>query len=248
MFRSSRLFHFARPGSRSFFTNIFGKKSSVPTIYKPKQERWITPTVLIVGFIPFFTFGLGTWQMRRLQWKINLIDELKEKLELPALSLPRKIKYVPTVLAQPLNTKVLSLAVIPEFVWRKVVVKGTFDHTHAMLLGPRVREGQHGVNVVTPLVRADGSTILVDRGFVTADVAKARSFSRPEGVVEVLGMIRLSQPRNTFTPDNRPEENQWYWTDIEGMAQHAGGESANIQPVLVEQIFGNASMIFPWLN
>ncbi len=48
--------------------------------------------MLLVGFIPFFTFGLGTWQLRRLQWKINLVDELKEKLELPPLALPRKIK------------------------------------------------------------------------------------------------------------------------------------------------------------
>lgn len=88
-----RTFAFRPPTqTRGFFSNPFARKQSVPTIYKPRRERWITPTILLVGFIPFFTFGLGTWQMRRLQWKINLIDELKEKLDLPALALPKKIK------------------------------------------------------------------------------------------------------------------------------------------------------------
>jgi surfeit locus 1 family protein len=49
--------------------------------------------MLVVGFIPFFTFGLGTWQLQRLQWKIALIDELEEKLQLEPLSLPKRIKY-----------------------------------------------------------------------------------------------------------------------------------------------------------
>lgn len=49
--------------------------------------------MILVGIMPFFTFGLGTWQLKRLKWKINLIDELEEKLELPPLSLPPNIKF-----------------------------------------------------------------------------------------------------------------------------------------------------------
>ena len=48
----------------------------------------------VVGIIPFFTFALGTWQMKRLKWKIDLIDELEEKLQLPPLKFPSKIKSV----------------------------------------------------------------------------------------------------------------------------------------------------------
>lgn len=50
--------------------------------------------MLLLGFMPFFTFGLGTWQLQRLQWKINLIDELEEKLQLKPLQLPSKVKWV----------------------------------------------------------------------------------------------------------------------------------------------------------
>jgi surfeit locus 1 family protein len=70
------------------------KKSDVPAIFKPRKESWITPTMVVVGTIPFLTFALGTWQLKRLKWKINLIDELEEKLQLQPLSLPGKLKYV----------------------------------------------------------------------------------------------------------------------------------------------------------
>jgi hypothetical protein len=36
--------------------------------------------------------GLGTWQLQRLQWKVALIDELEEKLQLQPLSLPKRIQ------------------------------------------------------------------------------------------------------------------------------------------------------------
>ncbi|RXW19158.1 hypothetical protein EST38_g6681 [Candolleomyces aberdarensis] len=175
----------------------------------------------VVGIIPFFTFALGTWQMKRLKWKIDLIDELDEKLQLPPLKFPSKI----------------NLSVIPEFVFRKVLLKGRWDHAHTMIFSPRVREGVHGVHVITPLVRENGSTILVDRGFVSKENLELLAQNQPEGEVEVLGMIRTSQPRNRFTPDNEPEKGIWYWTDVDAMAQYAGGDEADVQPVYVEQIF-----------
>ena len=49
--------------------------------------------MILVGIMPVFTFALGTWQLQRLRWKINLIDELEEKLELEPLTLPPKIKF-----------------------------------------------------------------------------------------------------------------------------------------------------------
>ena len=67
-------------------------QSDIQTVYKARREPWINPTMLLIGFIPFFTFGLGTWQLQRLQWKVALIDELEEKLQLQPLSLPKRIK------------------------------------------------------------------------------------------------------------------------------------------------------------
>ncbi|KAI6031411.1 SURF1 family-domain-containing protein [Pisolithus microcarpus] len=180
-----------------------------PTTYTARKDSWYSPTILLLGFIPVFTFALGTWQLQRLQWKINLIDELEEKLERDPILLPRKI----------------NVSVIPEFVYRRVLLRGTWDHDHTMLLGPRVRDGVHGYHVVTP-----GSTVLVDRGFATYDRSE-------KGEVEVQGMLRTSHKRNTFTPDNQPAEGKWFWADVDAMAEYAGGDAASVQPVFIEQIF-----------
>ncbi|KIK30142.1 hypothetical protein PISMIDRAFT_88127 [Pisolithus microcarpus 441] len=191
-----------------------------PTTYTARKDSWYSPTILLLGFIPVFTFALGTWQLQRLQWKINLIDELEEKLERDPILLPRKI----------------NVSVIPEFVYRRVLLRGTWDHDHTMLLGPRVRDGVHGYHVVTPLLRSQGSTVLVDRGFVSSDFVG--NYDRSEkGEVEVQGMLRTSHKRNTFTPDNQPAEGKWFWADVDAMAEYAGGDAASVQPVFIEQIF-----------
>lgn len=47
-------------------------------------------------------------------------------------------------------------------------VAGYFDHSRVMFLGPRVREGVVGYNVVVPLRRdGGGDEVLIDRGFVS---------------------------------------------------------------------------------
>lgn len=107
-----------------------------------------------------------------------------------------------------------------------------------MLLGPRVREGTAGFHIVTPLVRSDGSTVLVDRGFISNEFAGHTESREEDKEVDVLGMLRTSQSRNNFTPDNHPEEGKWYWTDVDAMAEYSGGDRAGVQPVFVEEIFG----------
>ena len=57
-------------------------------------------------------------------------------------------------------------------------------------------------------------------------------------------MLRESQARNNFTPDNNSTKGEWYWADVAAMADYAGGESSNVQPVLVEEIFGEFFSLF----
>lgn len=44
--------------------------------------------------MPVFTFFLGAWQIKRLQWKVDLIDQLDQKLHQPPVRLPAKIECV----------------------------------------------------------------------------------------------------------------------------------------------------------
>jgi hypothetical protein len=69
-----------------------GGAETPPSGYKARRYPWMTPGMLTLGFMPFFTFALGTWQVDRLKWKVNLIDELEEKLRREPMVLPPRIK------------------------------------------------------------------------------------------------------------------------------------------------------------
>jgi len=184
---------------------------------------------LVLGFIPLFTFALGVWQIKRLKWKVGLIDEIDEKLAREPLLLPPRI----------------NLDAVREFAFRRVRLRGTWDESHNMLLGPRKEFDTHGYDVITPLRRADGSTILVNRGFIGRDFARQwgpRESTSEE--VEIVALLRERREKSRWIPDNQPETGIWTWPDAEGLAEHAGGAGANVQPVLVEQIFeGNSAQV-----
>jgi len=54
--------------------------------------------------MPIFTFGLGAWQIKRLQWKVDLIEQLDKKLHQQPVGLPARIECV----RSPLSTSFLS--------------------------------------------------------------------------------------------------------------------------------------------
>ncbi|KAG8992713.1 surf-like protein [Tulasnella sp. JGI-2019a] len=135
----------------------------------------------------------------------------------------------------------INLKALPEFEWRRVNVTGVWDNAHSVLLGPRVKDNKNGFNLITPLKRPGATTILVDRGFVEHDLGPTARDCKTGGLaddctVEVVGMLRLQATQNAFTPENKPETGEWYWPDIEQLAQYAGGKEAGVQPVLVEAI------------
>jgi surfeit locus 1 family protein len=56
--------------------------------------------------------------------------------------------------------------------------------------------------------------------------------------VDVLGLLSPPFKPGVFTPNNVPEKGQWIWADVPALVDHAGGEAGNVQPVVVEAIFG----------
>lgn len=173
-----------------------------------------------IALIPIISFGLGTWQIQRLEWKTNLIAKFEDRLVKPPLPLPPRV----------------DPDAISDFDYRRVYATGRFRHDQEMLIGPRMREGQDGFVVVTPLERGDGqSTVLVNRGWISKKLQhqKDRIQGVPQGEVTIGGLLREPWKKNMFTPENKPEEGKFYFPDINQMAELTGS-----QPVLIEQIMG----------
>ncbi|ORZ23028.1 SURF1 family-domain-containing protein [Absidia repens] len=193
------------------------QQQAVKSSYTVKKRTFGFGTLLLCT-IPFITFGLGTWQVQRLRWKVNLIERLEERMFLDPIPLPRRINQ---------NS-------LDDYEYRRVKVKGTFRHDQEMLVGPRTRgDGVVGYFLITPLQREDGSVILVKRGWVASD--KKDKAKRPDsmvaGPVEVEGLLRLTEKPNSFTPDNDPEGNQWYWVDLDTMAELSYSQNLLIESV-----------------
>lgn len=188
-----------------------------PRRFRP--SLWMT-VASVVSLAILIT--LGTWQWQRLAWKTELIDRIESRLDAPPAPLPTDIE-------DPLAWD-----------YRPVSVTGTFLHDRELHLGPRTWQDSSGVNqtgvhVLTPLVRADGQgTVLVDRGFVPMD--RRDPASRPEGqvagTVTVEGIARAPGDPNWMQPDNRPDENFWFWLDMDAMAEAAGVD--DLSPVVVQ--------------
>ena len=119
--------------------------------------------------------ALGTWQAERLVWKNALLAEITAIEAAP----PRPLPSDP-----PLFTK--------------VAVKGRFDHAREALLELEVRGPVLGARLLTPLMRADGPPILVDRGWVPME--RARAVDRPEGEVTIEAYVRLAESRGWSAP------------------------------------------------
>ena len=78
--------------------------------------------------------------------------------------------------------------------WKRVRAQGEYDDAATVVVRYQTRDGQAGVDLVTPLVTADGTALLVDRGWVPAGNtggAPADLPQPPAGQVEVVGFARV---------------------------------------------------------
>jgi surfeit locus 1 family protein len=173
--------------------------------------------------VPITAFALGTWQVQRLDWKTKLMAKAEDRIAREPLPLPPQV-----------NPEAIS-----DFDYRRVSAVGRLRHDQEMLIGPRIRDGENGYLVVTPLEReGNASTILVNRGWIPKRLK--RQSDRKEGLVDgevtISGLLREPWKKNLFTPDNRPELGEFYFPDVQQMAALTGS-----QPVWIEETMGMLS-------
>ena len=154
--------------------------------------------------------------------------------------------------------------------YRRFLVQGTLQPRKSILIGPRKYGEVMGYHLIMPLVRgpqpsapstSSPSTILINLGFVSNEGAElyrglaslpaflSRSsvkselpeFNGNETIIEAF--IPTLQTTNWFTPENKPEQGEWIWADVQAMAKYAGGEEANVVPLLMEEVFGSYTLI-----
>lgn len=178
-------------------------------MFKPK----LIPTLFTIPAI-ITLLALGTWQVKRLEWKNNLIAAMTTRISMPAIDMPESIDD------------------INNYKYRKIRLSGNFMNENEIHLftGPIEMKGEPGYEILTPFEQDGGNVVLVDRGWVPA--SKKNRNERPETIsdepVTVYGMLLEGEKQARFVPDNDIAGNLWFWIDVPAIAAETGYNLQNL--------------------
>jgi surfeit locus 1 family protein len=171
--------------------------------------------IMVLGFL-----ALGTWQVQRLHWKLDLIARVDARVHAPAQ-------------AAPPSTSPVSAAADE---YRHVRIDGRFLSDRDTYVQATTLLGA-GYWLMTPLCRGDGSVVLINRGFVSAAPrtrARAHGPARCEAgpaTDQVIGLLRMSEPE-TFLRHNDATADRWYARDVGQIAAARG--LARVAPYFID--------------
>ncbi len=162
---------------------------------------WPTVAAALVGAV---LVSLGTWQMQRKVWKDGLIAQIEAGMRADPISLNRALQRA----SDAENLEYMRVRATGRF------LPGRERYYWAPTAGGT------GWHVYAPFETREGSLVVVNRGLVLdKDRDPAR---RPEPAVsqtEIVGLLRKSEVKGPFTPDNDEVRNVWYWRDHAGMVR-----------------------------
>jgi surfeit locus 1 family protein len=177
---------------------------------KPASVAQRLAALLIGAVCIAILLGLGTWQMRRLAWKEDLLATIQSRISAPPVQL---------------KDALLVEKSVADMEYTPVTFSGVFDHRFERHFFATFK-GATGFYVYTPLKLEGGDWIFVNRGFVPYD--KKDPAARPEGQVAgpvvITGLMRpgLLERPSSIVPDNDPAKNIFYWKDFRAMRDTSG--------------------------
>ena len=137
------------------------------------------PITLISIIISLICLSLSVWQIKRLQWKKELINNIENAYN-----------------SESININTLSVD-LNNFNLKKVHLEGYFLGEKSMFLGPRVNKDQVGYNLITPFLLKDDRYILINRGWIKEKI----KINNQKKEYEIKGILKEANIKNIFTPN-----------------------------------------------
>jgi len=140
--------------------------------------KWIFTTLLVL-LATAVLMRLGFWQLDRLEQRRAFNEHFISVMALPPLD----------ITAAPADD-------LASMEYRVATVTGVYDYENQVALRNRYNGLVFGYHLITPLILADGSAILVDRGWIPASgnetPADWRKYDQP-GEQTLSGVLRLGE-------------------------------------------------------
>lgn len=158
------------------------------------SRQWVILTLLALALIPTMV-ELGFWQLHRHQGQVAHNELIARSLAAPAVPV----------------TELTGVSEDParDDWFRSVTATGRYDTAHEVVVRQRTAADGRSIGyfVLTPLVRADGSALLVNRGWIPAggDLTKFPDVPPPpEGEVTVTGRIMADETTEASGIKDKP--------------------------------------------
>jgi surfeit locus 1 family protein len=191
----------------------------------PRRRSWLS--LLLPAFVVFcILIGLGVWQIQRKAWKEGLIASLTERLAAPPEALPPATRWPQLDQA--------------EDEYHRVEFRAQFEPNREALVFASAAAFRPDVDgpgywVFAPARLADGSVVMVNRGFVPdgRQAPSSRLAGESSGPLDIVGTMRWPDARHWFTPADDPTHNLWFSRDPAAIA--AAEKIGPVAPFYVEQ-------------
>ena len=154
---------------------------------------------IFVFFSIILFCSLGTWQVYRLQWKLDLISEINNGLN------SEPVFYS--------NTNVIN--------YQKVKFNGVFDFEKQIYLYSLNNNGIPGYDIITPIKINTNEILLVNRGWIKKDLKDNISINKIRSN-SFEGIVKIITKSNPFKPENDIKNNIWYSLKLEDLESFTG--------------------------
>ncbi len=163
------------------------------------------PLTIVVAAALAILVTLGTWQVQRLYWKLDLIERVEAGLAAEPVPLPA------------------TAGALDALDQRPVTATGTLRHDLAIARGSEQKGGIPGARLLVPLEREGAMPIVVDLGWIPEPVS-GHFGETPEPVEALAATLYLDHPETKppFRPANEVEARRWFWLDTTDLRRWTG--------------------------
>ena len=158
---------------------------------------------VFVYFIILVLLSLGCWQLYRLNWKLNLIQEIENSLK----------------------NDPIELSKANEKNFLRIQTSGEIDFDKQIYLYNLNDNGKPGFEVVNPILIND-KNYLINRGWIPFDKKDQPEINLVDEI-NIIGTLKLQSKASTFKPENDIEKNYWFTLDRDDVFKYTGKNFSN---------------------
>ena len=153
---------------------------------------------VFVYFIILTLLSLGFWQIYRLNWKLELIDQIENSLK---------------------NDPV-ELSNVEKKNYLRIKTSGDIDFDKQIYLYNLNDAGKPGFEVINPIKIGD-ENYLVNRGWIPFEKKDLPEINLVDQN-QIVGTLMLQTKPSTFKPENDIEKNYWFTLNREDISKFTG--------------------------